>query len=336
MVIHRRTVLLAGAAAVMGAAAVSVISATGRKPVSAASVALRAGHLPNLTNAHALVARELADQGRPFLEPRLGPGVQLTWHSHSAGTAVAEALFAGTLDVAYAGPSPVLNGYMRSGGAELRVLAGALRGGAALVVPAASDLHLPADFRGKRIGTPALGNTQDVAARSWLIRGGLTITQTGGDALVQPTSNPDQLALFQTGALDAVWTAEPWVTRLLREAGGRILVEQTGALTVLVASTAQLATHQPQLAQRFASAHRALNAWIAAHPDKAQELARAQLVRLTGRQLPGPLVADAWARLRFDTQVQPRELQALADDAATAGLLRATTSLAGLIVEAHA
>jgi NitT/TauT family transport system substrate-binding protein len=114
----------------------------------------------------------------------------------------------------YVGPSPAINGYARSGGQEIRIVAGAVNGGSALVVQPDRCLAGPADFRGKRIGTPQFGNTQDVAARAWLTAGGLRITQAGGDAQVLPAANPDQLALFKSRQLDAVWTVEPWVSRL--------------------------------------------------------------------------------------------------------------------------
>src|ERR1019366_3455729 len=100
---------------------------------------------------------------------------------------------------------------------EIRILAGAAEGGAALVVHAGGALARAADFRGKRVATPQLGNTQDVSARAWLATGGLRITLTGGDAQVVPTDNPDQLALFKSRQIDAVWTVEPWVSRLEME-----------------------------------------------------------------------------------------------------------------------
>ena len=129
-----------------------------------------------------------------------------------------EAIFADTIDLTYVGPNPAINAYAKSRGEEIRIVAGAADGGAALVVQPDSSLRTPADFRGKQIATPQLGNTQDVAARAWLTAGGLQITQTGGDAQVVPTANPDQLALFKSRQIDAVWTVEPWVSRLELEA----------------------------------------------------------------------------------------------------------------------
>jgi NitT/TauT family transport system substrate-binding protein len=309
-------------------------TATFGRLARAEPVALRLGHLNNLTHVQALVARALSDAGTPFLEPRLGNGVTITWSVYNAGTAVAEAMFARALDVAYIGPNPLLNGFIRSRGSEMRLLAGALRGGAALVVPVQSTLSNPADFRGKRIGTPALGNTQDVAARVWLMGGGLKITQTGGDASVLPTDNPNQLALFQTGQLDAVWTVEPWVSRLVRDGGGRILFEQTDAVTTLLAGTVRFVTEQAALTARLVAAHQELTAWIAADAGRAQALVVSQLSTLSGRAVSAELIADAWPRLKLDTAIDQQAMTALVNDATTAGFIRRAVDLSPLYVGA--
>src|SRR6202008_2621921 len=127
----------------------------------------------------------------------------------------------------------------------IRVISGAANAGAAFVVKADSPIKTASDFKEKKIATPQLGNTQDISCRAWLIAGGLRITQLGGDAQVIPTQNPDQLALFQQKKVDAVWTVEPWVSRLESEAGGKVLVEDSDtATTVLVSSVAFLGGHR--------------------------------------------------------------------------------------------
>ena len=68
---------------------------------------------------------------------------------------------------------------------------------------------------------------------------------TGGDAHVLPTANPDQLTLFQQKQLDAVWTVEPWVSRLEMEAGGKILVEEREAVTTVLVSSAKFPRQPP-------------------------------------------------------------------------------------------
>ena len=123
--------------------------------------------------------------------------MKIEWYVYNAGPSAMEAVFAKSIDLTYVGPNPAINAYFKSGGQEGRIVAGSVNGGSALVIQGDSTLKAPADFRGKKIATPQFGNTQDVAARAWLVSGGLKITQTGGDAQVVPTANPDQLLLFK-------------------------------------------------------------------------------------------------------------------------------------------
>src|SRR4029453_11152609 len=132
-----------------------------------------------------------------------------------------------SIDLTYVGPNPAINAHLKARGEEIRIVAGACSGGAALVVQPDDRIKTNADFKGKKIATPQLGNTQDVAARAWLQSKGYKITMTGGQVLVVPTANPDQLLLFQKGDLAGVWTVEPWVSRLELEAKGKIYLEES-------------------------------------------------------------------------------------------------------------
>src|SRR6266513_1140252 len=212
---------------------------------SFAETKIRIGHFPNITHAQGVIAHALSRQGKGWFEQRLGPGTKIEWFIYNAGPSAMEAIFAKSIDLTYVGPGPALNAYTKSNGQEIRLIAGAANGGAGLVVQPDENLRTPPDFRGKKIATPQLGNTQDISCRAWLTAGGLKITQLGGDAQVLPTQNPDQLALFQQKRIDAVWTVEPWVSQLERESGGRILVEEKDvATTVLVSSVKFLAQHR--------------------------------------------------------------------------------------------
>ncbi|HYZ62843.1 MAG TPA: ABC transporter substrate-binding protein, partial [Acetobacteraceae bacterium] len=209
--------------------------------------------------------------------------------------------------------------------------AGAAEGGAALVVQPDAGLRTPADFRGKRIGTPQLGNTQDVAARAWLADGGLRITLTGGDAQVIPTANPDQLSLFQRRQLDAVWTVEPWVSRLETEAGGKVLVEEADSITTVLVSGAKFLEGNRDLARRFAAAHEELTAWIRAHPEEAQAIARDELAAETRTEVKQALIAHAWARIKVTAQVSREPLERFVAKAREAGFLRSAPDLSRLV-----
>ena len=315
-------------------AAVLIAIAVGLSAGQAAaqtSITLRVGHFPNVTHVQALVARNFERQGRDWFGPKLGPDVKIEWYGYNAGPSAMEAIFARTVDLTYVGPSPAINAYARARGDEVRVVAGAVNGGSALVVQPDGGLAKASDFRGKRIATPQFGNTQDVAARAWLVAGGLRVTQTGGDAQVLPAANPDQLGLFQRKQVDAVWTVEPWVSRLEQEAGGKVLLEEKDAVTtVLVARVAFLASNR-DLVHRFVDAHRELTEWIKKNPDEAQRMLRDELKATFRADMSPELVARAWGRMTITADTSLAAFESYVKMAQQVGFLRSTPDLGRLI-----
>jgi len=300
-------------------------------PASAQDITLRVGHFPNVTHVQALVARNFERQDKSWFAPRLGPGVKIEWYFYNAGPSAMEALFINAIDLTYVGPSPALNAYVRSRGEEVRVVAGAVNGGSALVVQPDSGLNTPADFRGKRIATPQFGNTQDVAARAWLTAGGLRVTQTGGDAQVIPTENPDQLALFKSKQLDAVWTVEPWVSRLELEAGGHILIDDKAAVTTVLVSGVKFLRDHHDLAARFVAAHRELTEWINQHPELAQRMVRDELSAIVHAELPSELTARAFGRMQVTSDVSLEEFTSWVADAQHVGFIKSAPDLSRFV-----
>ncbi|HEU5080429.1 MAG TPA: ABC transporter substrate-binding protein [Opitutaceae bacterium] len=299
--------------------------------LGAAKTTLRVGYFPNITHAQPIIAKELAAEGKDWFEERLGPDVELQWFVYNAGPSATEAIFARSIDLTYIGPSPALNAYIRSRGDEIRIVSGSARGGAALLVRPGSGIEKPADFRAKKLATPQLGNTQDVAARAWLKQQGFKITQLGGDVYVLPTANPDQLALFQRGSLDAVWTVEPWVSRIEREAGGKIFLEQRDVVTTILVARTEFQEEQGPLVQRFVKAHRELTAWIQAHPDEAQQLLQKGLTAEVRREIKLELVASAWKRLTFTSDINLQSIEGLVADARSVGFIRGHVDLSRLL-----
>jgi len=292
---------------------------------------IRVGHFPNITHVQALVAHHLSRTNNGWFEQRIGKDVKIEWFIYNAGPGAMEAMLANSIDLTYVGPSPALNAYAKSNGEEIRIIAGAAAGGTALVVQPDSGLRNPTDFRGKTIATPQFGNTQDIACRAWLANGGLKITQTGGDAFVIPTPNPDQLALFQRKKIDAVWTVEPWVSRLERDAGGKVILEQPQeSITVLVSSVSFLKTKR-DVARRFSEAHRELSEWIRAHPEEAGEMVRRELAAETRAEISPDLIARAWKRITLTTDISADEFRHFFANAQQAGFLRAAPDLSRLI-----
>jgi NitT/TauT family transport system substrate-binding protein len=259
---------------------------------------IRVGAFPNITHAQPMVGK-----ANGWFDKALGPNVKIQWTSFNAGPSAIEALFAGAIDMAYVGPNPTIAGYVRSNGEALRVVAGAASGGVALVVRNDSGIQKPEDFRGKRIASPQLGNTQDVALRAWLKAHGLRTTDKGGDVQVMPMANPDQLTLFLKKELDGAWAPEPWATRLIREGNGRLFLDERDLwpqrafiITNLIVSTKFLHEH-PDLAKNWIRAHVEVTDWINGHLPESKKLLNAQIQKETGKALTPAVLDEAFTRL---------------------------------------
>ena len=283
---------------------------------------LRVGFFPNVTHAHALIAQNLAAEGQGWFEGRL-PGVAITWHSFNAGPSAMESLFAKAIDLTYVGPNPVLNAYLRAKGG-VNVVAGAVRGGAGLVVPAGSSLSQPMDFKGKRIATPQLGNTQDIACRWWLSQAGLKVTMTGGDVKIIPVANPGILPLFIKGEIDAAWTVEPWISRLEMEARGELVYSEPAetSLTTVLSASADFRQRESELVKKFTVAHRELTEWIRQNTEEAQKRVANELTRQMKSEFPLELVRHAWPRLVFEHEVTTEEFDLSFKAAHDAGFVK--------------
>jgi NitT/TauT family transport system substrate-binding protein len=291
---------------------------------------IRVGHFPNITHAQGVIAHAMTRQGKGWFEERLGPGTKIEWFVYNAGPSAMEAIFARSIDLTYVGPGPALNAFTKSNGAEIRLIAGAANGGAGLVVQPDGNLKAPADFRGKRIATPQLGNTQDISCRAWLTEGGLKITQLGGDAQVIPTQNADQLGLFKAKKVDAVWTVEPWLTRLEQEASGKVLIEEKEVATTVLISSVKFLSQQRELTKRFAQAHAELTDWIVKNPDEAQRLIRAELLEETKSDMAPQVIASAWKRIVFTSETPRTSVEKFMQNSVKAGFIKTAPDLSKL------
>lgn len=219
-----------------------------------------------------------------------------------------EALLAGAIDVTYVGASPVINAHVRTKGRSVRVLAPVASGGNALVVHKGSPLRTAADFRGRRIATPQLGNTQDVDARVWLRSGGLAVTIAGGDAQVIPAQNAELTLLFKRGVVDAAWTVEPWVTRLLEDFGGEILVENRDSVITVLAASQKALDAKGEAVTAFVRSHFLLRDRLSADPALLERLSRDSLAAETRSAAPkAELLIPALRRIRWDQPEEPAQ-----------------------------
>ncbi|HZZ85318.1 MAG TPA: ABC transporter substrate-binding protein [Anaeromyxobacteraceae bacterium] len=254
---------------------------------------LRIGYFPNITHAQALVG----DADGTFAAALPGKGIAAK--TFNAGPTAMEALLAGELDLCYVGNAPASLAYLRSQGG-LRVIAGAASGGAALVV---KDARAAADLAGKRVASPQLGNSQDVALRWWLRQQGMKLGEKPPAVNVTPIANAEILALFQQGQLAGAWVPEPWAARLVDQGGGHILVderdlwpERTFPTTVVVASERALRLRRGDLVA-ILRAHLALTERWRRLPDEFARASNAAFAKLTGHTLEEGVLRDAFARL---------------------------------------
>jgi len=266
--------------------------------IADAAETIRVGYFPNITHSQAIIGMENSS-----FKKALGENIEIRPIIFNAGPSVIEAMFAGELDLAYIGPNPAINGYVKSKGQALRIIAGATSGGAGLVIRKDSGISSSNDFNGRRIASPQLGNTQDVALRAWLRKNGIKIGEQGGEARVIPVNNPDQLTLFLKKEIDAAWTVEPWVSRLIREGNGTLFLDERtlwpkGEFVTahVIVSTAFLKKHR-DLVKAWIDTHVELTQWIRAYPTEARQIINSELKRITGKKLPEDVLNDAFGRL---------------------------------------
>src|SRR6185436_13262520 len=225
------------------------------------------GHFPNITHAQALYARA----GGQF-EQKIG--VPIKWITFNAGPTAIESLFGDAIDATFVGPNPAVNGFIKSRGEEFVIVAGAASGGAGLVVRKDAGIKSEKDFNGKTIATPQLGNTQDVAARTWFTDRQYRFKEKGGSLSLLPLANPDQLLMFQKKQIDGAWTVEPWLSRLELEGGGELFLdektlwpERKYVTTHLIVSRKFLASN-PELVKKLVAAHVAVTKKLQADKEE--------------------------------------------------------------------
>jgi NitT/TauT family transport system substrate-binding protein len=283
---------------------------------------VRVGAFPNITHAQAMVGKS-----NGTFDKALGPNVKIQWTSFNAGPSAIEALFSGAIDMTYIGPNPAITGYVRSNGEALRVVSGAASGGVALVVRNDSGIQKPEDFHGKRVASPQLGNTQDVALRAWLKAHGMKSNDKGGDVQVIPLANPDQLTLFLQKQLDASWAPEPWATRLIHEGNAHLFLDERDlwpnrqfVITHLIVSTKFLREH-PDVVKKWIAANVELTDWINGHLPEAKKILNAQIAKETGKALTPVVLDEAFGRLQVTYDPIRSSLMTSARSAYEAGFL---------------
>jgi NitT/TauT family transport system substrate-binding protein len=261
---------------------------------------LNIGYFPNINHAQAVIGL-----GNNNFQKALGNDVQIHTYTFNAGPTAIEALIAKRIDVAYVGPNPAINGYVVSEGKDLRIISGASSGGAVFVVRNDSGINSAKDFANKKFASPQLGNTQDVALRKYLQDNGYKTKENGGNVEVIPAENADILVLFLKKQIDGAWVPEPWAARLIKEANGRILLDERDlwpsskfVTTNIVARTDYL-QQNPDVIKKILAAHITETIWINSHSEEAIKAFNTELKKLTGHTINEDELQQAWPRIEF-------------------------------------
>lgn len=258
---------------------------------------LRIGYFPNINHAQAVIG-----VGNGDYQNALG-NIKLESQVFNAGPSAIEALFAKRIDVAYVGPNPAINGYIKSEGHGLKVIAGVSSGGAVFVVRSDSGINTMHDLGGKKFSSPQLGNTQDVALRSYLIKNGYKTSENGGNVTITPANTADMVTLMSKKEIDGAWVPEPWGTILVKQTNSTVFVDERdlwpqGKFTtaLLVVRSDYLQSH-PDVIEKLLEVHVKETIWINNNKADAIKAFNVQLKKITGKIIPDDVISEAFTRM---------------------------------------
>ncbi|HLN34953.1 MAG TPA: ABC transporter substrate-binding protein [Nitrososphaeraceae archaeon] len=286
---------------------------------------LRIGYFPNINHAQAVIGI-----GNGDFQKVLGNNIEIKPLVFNAGPSAIEALFAKQVDVTYVGPNPAINGYVVSGGEDIRIISGASSGGAVFIIRADSGIESAKDFANKKFASPQLGNTQDVALRNYLIENGYKTTENGGNVTVLPAKNPDILTLFLKKEIDGAWVPEPWGERLIKEANGKLFLDERDLwsdgkfVTGLIVARSEYLKQNPDVIEKFLKAHIEETQWINNNKEEAVKAFNTELKKLTGQTIPEDTLKESLIRLELTYDPIQQSLYKSANDAFDIGFLGKT------------
>ncbi|MDC0199887.1 ABC transporter substrate-binding protein [Candidatus Nitrosopelagicus sp.] len=244
-----------------------------------------------------------------------------------SGPQVIESIFSNSVDIAYVGPGPVINGFLKSDGNDLQILAGAANGGASYVIQKNSGLELIENYSGKRVAAPQISNTQDVSLRHYLAENGLKPAEKGGDIFVLNIANPDIYTLFAKGDIDGAWVPEPWATMLVEELDGIRLFDENEFWpenqfsSVLLIGRSDYIEKNPEIIKKWINANKQTVQWINNHPDESKKLYNEFLKSYMGRTLPENIVEKSFSNIIITSEPLENSVHTFAERADTLGYL---------------
>ncbi|HSB56445.1 MAG TPA: aliphatic sulfonate ABC transporter substrate-binding protein [Nitrosopumilaceae archaeon] len=282
---------------------------------------IRIGYFLNLNHAQAVIGLGNGDFQKALGDVKIKP------YTFNSGPEAVGALIANGVDVTYVGPNPAINGYVKSKGEALRIIAGAASGGAVFVIRNDAGINSVDDFSGKKFASPQYGNTQDVSLRAYLLSNGYNTTENGGNVQVIPAKNAEILTLMVKKEIDGAWVPEPWGAKLVKEANGRIFVDERDlwpqgkfVTAHIIVNTAYLKNHH-DIIKKLLAAHVDETMWINQNKEESLKVFNTELEKLTGKTIPEDELQEAFSRMEITYDPVKESLFKSAYDAFDIGFL---------------
>ena len=283
---------------------------------------IRVAFFPSISHAAPIVGIE-----NGIFERSIGQEIKIETKLFDSGPQVIESIFANSIDVAYVGPGPVINGFLKSNGNDIKILAGAASGGASFIIHPDSGLDSIENFDGKRIASPQISNSQDVSLRHYLASNNLQPVEKGGTVFVLNISNPDIYTLFAKGEIDGAWVPEPWATMLVEELDGVRLFNEENLwpneefTSVLLIARTDYLEKNPELVKNWLKSHEETIAWINANPDKSKSIFEGFLKKHMGKSLPTKIIDESFSNLTITSDPIKSSVLIFAERADSLGYL---------------
>ena len=283
---------------------------------------IRVAYFPNITHIVPIVGLEKgtfanAIGKETIIEPVL----------FDSGPQVTESIFAGSVDIAYVGPGPAINGFLKSEHHDVKILSGAASGGVSFIVHPNSKINSAEDFKGKRIAAPQIGNSQDISLRTYLADNGLKPAEKGGSVIILNVPNSDIYTLFAKGDIDAAWVAEPTATLLVQKLNGTRLFDEKDMwpdqkfASVLLIAKEDYVNQHPQVIQKWLEAHQQTIDWINSNPEQTRIIFNQFLKRELGKSLPDKLIDESLSKLQITSDPIVSSIETFAKRADSLGYL---------------
>ena len=315
--------------------AIAVIATIGGSLDQSSRSKIRVAFFPSISHAVPIVGLE-----NGIFENGIGEQIQIETKLFDSGPQVIESIFARSIDVAYVGPGPTINGFLKSHGKDIRILAGAASGGASFIIQPDSGLESIENFDGKRIASPQISNSQDVSLRYYLASNDLKPIEKGGTVFVLNISNPDIYTLFAKGDIDGAWVPEPWATMLVQDLDGvrlfneeKLWPNEQFASVLLIARTDYL-ENNPEIIQNWLKSHEETVSWINSNPDQTKSIFESFLKKYMGKSLPTKIIDESFSNLTITSDPIKNSVLTFAERADVLGYLgRTGYNLDGIFYE---